>query len=60
MRSEREARPGNRPPGETRERRIIRTATEARQGEIILSRRGIWIWIAGFAVILILVLVAAL
>jgi hypothetical protein len=44
----------------SREARIIRTATEARQGEIILGRRGIWIWIASFAVIVILFLIATL
>lgn len=39
--------------------RTVRTATEARQGEIILGRRGLWIWIASFAAILLLVLAAA-
>jgi len=31
--------------------RIVKSATEARQGEIILGKRGIWIWIAAFVVI---------
>ena len=37
-------------------RRILRTATEARQGEIILGRRGRWVWIAAFALMLVIVL----
>ena len=37
--------------------RIVRTATEARQGEIILGRYGRWIWIGAFAVLLLLILV---
>ena len=28
--------------------RIVRTATEARQGEVVLGRRGRWVWIAAF------------
>jgi hypothetical protein len=36
---------------------IVRTATEARQGEIILGRYGRWIWIGAFAALLILLLV---
>lgn len=28
--------------------RIVRTATEARQGEIVLGRGGRWVWIAAF------------
>ena len=31
--------------------RIVKSATEARQGEIILGKRGIWIWIGVFVVI---------
>jgi hypothetical protein len=34
-----------------RDERIVKSATEARQGEVILSKRGIWIWIAVFVVI---------
>jgi hypothetical protein len=37
--------------------RIVRTATEARQGEIILGRYGRWVGIGAFAAILILVLI---
>jgi hypothetical protein len=33
--------------------RIVRKATEARQGEIILGRRGRWVWIAAFALMLV-------
>ena len=32
--------------------RIVRTATEARQGEIVLGRRGRWVWIAAFVSLL--------
>jgi hypothetical protein len=39
------------------EGRIVRTATEARQGEIILGRYGRWVWIGSFAALLILLLV---
>jgi hypothetical protein len=42
------------------EGRIVRTATEARQGEIILGRYGRWIWIGSFAALLILLLILAL
>ena len=35
-----------------------RTATEARQGEIILGKRGLWIWLAAFAAIVLLALLA--
>jgi hypothetical protein len=31
--------------------RTVLTATEARQGEIILGKHGRWIWIGSFAVI---------
>jgi hypothetical protein len=40
-------------------RRIVKSATEARQGEIILDKRGIWIWIAAFVVIAALAILAA-
>ncbi|HSC26593.1 MAG TPA: hypothetical protein VLD67_04925 [Vicinamibacterales bacterium] len=52
MRDDREATrsDGHRPE------RIVRTATEARQGEIILGRRGRWIWIGSFALLVILAL----
>ena len=39
-----------------RPKRIMVSATEARQGEIILGKRGRWIWIASFAVLAILLL----
>jgi hypothetical protein len=39
--------------------RIVRTATEARQGEIILGKYGRWIWIGSFAALLILLLLLA-
>ena len=45
------------PPGEER---IVRTATEARQGEIILGRYGRWVWIGAFAALLILLLIFGL
>jgi hypothetical protein len=38
--------------------RIVRTATEARQGEIILGRYGRWIWIGSFAALVILLLMS--
>jgi len=34
---------------------IVRTATEARQGEIILGRRGRWVWIAAFLIMLVII-----
>jgi hypothetical protein len=34
--------------------RIVKSATEARQGEVVLGQRGIWIWIAVFVVIVVL------
>ncbi len=40
------------------EARITRTATEARQGEIVLGRWGRWIWLGAFAAILALGLYA--
>jgi len=40
--------------------RIVRTATEARQGEIVLGRWGRWVWIGSFAVLAILLLTFAL
>jgi hypothetical protein len=36
---------------------IVRTATEARQGEIILGRWGRIIWIGSFALMAVLILV---
>jgi hypothetical protein len=36
--------------------RIVRTATEARQGEIVLGKRGRWIWAGSFALMVILFL----
>lgn len=44
------------PPGPRQARPVSRTATEARQGEIILGRRGRWIWIGAFAVLILLLL----
>ena len=44
--------PGRRPPG-----RIVRTATEARQGEIILGKWGRAIWIGSFALLALSILV---
>jgi hypothetical protein len=40
--------------------RIVRTATEARQGEIVLGRYWRWIWIGSFAALLILLLLFGL
>jgi hypothetical protein len=40
------------------EGRIVRTATEARQGEIILGKYGRWIWIGSFAALVILLLLS--
>jgi hypothetical protein len=37
--------------------RIVRSATEARQGEIVLGRWGRWIWLGAFALLAILLLV---
>jgi hypothetical protein len=45
-------------PPQPHEARITRTATEARQGEIILGKWGRAIWIAAFAAILLLGLYA--
>jgi hypothetical protein len=39
---------------------IVRTATEARQGEIILGKRGRTIWIGSFVLIAVLILVLGL
>jgi hypothetical protein len=44
--------PQDPPPEQT-----VLSATEARQGEIILGKYGRWIWIGSFAVIVLLVLV---
>jgi hypothetical protein len=46
------------PPDRPAEGRIVRTATEARQGEIILGRYGRWIWIGSFAALVILLLLS--
>ena len=43
------------PQGSPPERTVL-SATEARQGEIILGKYGIWIWIGSFAAILLLLL----
>ena len=45
------------PPERPGNGRIVRTATEARQGEIILGRYGRWVWIGAFAAIVILILI---
>ena len=45
-------------PPPPHEARITRTATEARQGEIILGKWGRWIWIADFAVIILFLIFA--
>ena len=50
------SRPRDRADDQSPDGRIVRTATEARQGEIILGRRGIWIWIASFVAIILLLL----
>jgi hypothetical protein len=44
-----------RPQGPPPERTVL-SATEARQGEIILGKYGRWIWIGSFALLLVLVL----
>jgi hypothetical protein len=44
-------REGAKDEGDRRDGRIVKSATEARQGEIILGKRGIWIWIAALVVI---------
>ena len=36
--------------------RIVRTATEARGGEIVLGKRGRWIWAGTFMLMVILFL----
>jgi hypothetical protein len=40
------------PPRPQGSPRITRTATEARQGEIILGPRARWVWIAAFVVLI--------
>jgi hypothetical protein len=45
-------------PPPPHEARITRTATEARQGEIILGKWGRWIWIAAFAVMILFLIFA--
>jgi hypothetical protein len=47
-------------PGRSSKGRIVRTATEARQGEIILGKYGRWIWIGSFVALLILFVLLAL
>jgi hypothetical protein len=47
---------GQKPPGDQPEQ-IVRTATEARQGEIILGKWGRRIWIGSFALMALLILV---
>ena len=44
-------------PQPTGQGRIVRTATEARQGEIILGKWGRWVWIGSFALLVVLLLV---
>jgi len=39
--------------------RIVLTATEARQGEIILGKRGRWIWGGSIALMALLILALA-
>jgi hypothetical protein len=56
MANERE---GGRPEHRGSER-IVLTATEARQGEIILGRVGRWIWIGSFVFLMILALAFAM
>jgi hypothetical protein len=45
------------PPERAPPEQTVLSATEARQGEIILGRYGRWIWIGSFGVIVLLVLV---
>jgi hypothetical protein len=52
-------RQGMRNGDDRRDGRIVKSATEARQGEIILGKRGIWIWIAVFVVIVAVAILAA-
>ena len=47
-------------PDRPEEERIVRTATEARQGEIVLGRYGRWVWIGAFVALLILLLIFGL
>jgi hypothetical protein len=58
--TERRARPAADQSERPDEGRIVRTATEARQGEIVLGRYGRWIWIGSFAALLILLLLFGL
>ena len=51
-----EKRPEPNPPGPREARPVSRSATEARQGEIILGRYGRWVWIGTFVVLVLLVL----
>ena len=48
--------PSPHPHGPPPERTVL-SATEARQGEIILGKYGRWIWIASFVAIVLLILV---
>jgi hypothetical protein len=45
-------------PPPPHEARITRTATEARQGEIVLGRFGRWLWLGVFALIVVIGLYA--
>jgi hypothetical protein len=45
------------PPGRRRPDPVVKSGQDARQGEIILGRRGRWIWIGTFVLILILIIV---
>lgn len=47
----------HRQPYERKEGSIQRTATEARQGEIILGRKGRWLWAASFTLVLLIAVV---
>ena len=41
-----------------REEPIVKSATEARGGEIILDKRGIWIWIAALVAVVAIAVLA--
>lgn len=45
------------PPPGRRPEPVVKSGQDARQGEIILGRRGRWVWIGSFILILILVIV---
>jgi hypothetical protein len=46
--------PAQRPSDAEGSPRITRTATQARQGEIILGPRARWVWIIAFALLIVL------